>query len=87
MTNVLERFNMSKAKPIGFALPTNCKLNARQCPKGEKDKAEMRRVPYASAVGSLMYAMVCTRPDIAFAVETVSRYMSNPGREHWTAVK
>ena len=47
----------------------------------------MRRVPYASAVGSLMYAMVCTRPDIAFAVGTVSRYMSNPGKEHWAAVK
>ena len=84
---MLEIFNMLEAKPVGSTLPKICKLNARQCPKGEKDKAEMRRVPYASAVGSLMYAMVCTRPDIAFAVETVSRYMSNPGREHWTAVK
>ncbi|GAA0185894.1 hypothetical protein LIER_33182 [Lithospermum erythrorhizon] len=42
---------------------------------------------YASAVGSLMYAMVCTRPDIAHAVGVVSRYMSNPGREHWEVVK
>ena len=47
----------------------------------------MSRVPYASAVGSLMYAMVCTRPDIAHAVGTVSRFLSNPGREHWNAVK
>jgi len=47
----------------------------------------MKRVPYASAVGSLMYAMVCTRPDIAHAVGTVSRFLSNPGREHWNAVK
>nr|GEY78011.1 retrovirus-related Pol polyprotein from transposon TNT 1-94 [Tanacetum cinerariifolium] len=39
------------------------------------------------AVGSLMYAMVCTRPDIAHAVGVVSRFMSNPGREHWEAVK
>ena len=54
-------------------MPAKWKLNARQCPRSnKKDKAEMRRVPYAAAVGSLMYAMVCTRPDIAFAVETVS---------------
>ncbi|KAK9050872.1 hypothetical protein SSX86_030160 [Deinandra increscens subsp. villosa] len=47
----------------------------------------MAKVPYASAVGSLMYAMVCTRPDIAHAVGVVSRFMSNPGRGHWEAVK
>jgi len=47
----------------------------------------MSKVPYASAVGSLMYAMVCTRPDIAHAVGVVSRYMNNPGKEHWMAVK
>ena len=47
----------------------------------------MRRVPYASAVGSLMYAMLCTRPDICYAVGMVSRFQSNPGLDHWIAVK
>ncbi|GKC29552.1 hypothetical protein Tco_1036846, partial [Tanacetum coccineum] len=47
----------------------------------------MDRVPYASAVGSLMYAMVCTRPDLAYAVGVVSRFLSNPGKKHWEAVK
>ena len=47
----------------------------------------MRRIPYASAVGSLMYAMLCTKPDICYAVGVVSRYQSNPGPEHWIAVK
>jgi hypothetical protein len=47
----------------------------------------MSRVPYASAVGSLMYAMVCTRPDIAHVVGVLSRYMSKPGKEHWTTIK
>ena len=47
----------------------------------------MSNVPYSSAVGSLMYAMLCTRPDICFAVGLVSQYQSNPGREHWKAVK
>jgi len=43
----------------------------------------MSRVPYASAVVSLMYAMVCTRPDLAHAVSVVSRFMGEPGKEHW----
>ncbi|PKI57312.1 hypothetical protein CRG98_022311 [Punica granatum] len=47
----------------------------------------MKKVPYASAIGSIMYAMVCTRPDIAHAVGVVSRYMSNPGKQHWEEVK
>jgi len=47
----------------------------------------MSRVPYASAVGSLMYAVVCTRPDIAHVVELLSRIMSKPWKEHWATVK
>jgi len=47
----------------------------------------MSRVPYASAVGSLMYAMVCTRADISHVVGIVSRFLSNSGREHWNALK
>jgi hypothetical protein len=47
----------------------------------------MSRVPYSLAVGSLMYAMVFTRPNIAHAVGVVSRYMNNSGKEHWEAVK
>ena len=46
----------------------------------------MSKVPYVSAVESLMYAMVCIKPDIAYAVEVVSRYMADLGREHWEAV-
>ena len=47
----------------------------------------MSKVPYASAIDSLMYAMVCTGPDIAHAVGVVSRFMSRPGKQHWEAVK
>ena len=47
----------------------------------------MMKVLYASAVGSLMYAMVCTRPDIGYAVGVVSWFMSNPRKEHWNTVK
>ena len=47
----------------------------------------MQDIPYASIVGSLMYAQVCTRPDISFAVGVLGRYQSNPGIEHWKAAK
>ena len=47
----------------------------------------MSKVPYANAVGCLMYLMVCTRPDISHAVSVVSRFMANPSKEHWNAVK
>jgi ATP-binding cassette subfamily B (MDR/TAP) protein 1 len=84
---VLERFNMENAKAVSTPLATRFKLSVQQSPSNEAEKTYMSRVPYASVVGSLMYAMVCTRPDIAHAVGTVSRFLSNPGREHWNAVK
>ncbi|MCO5582805.1 hypothetical protein L7F22_036705 [Adiantum nelumboides] len=52
-----------------------------------KEKGETAKIPYASACGSLMYAMVAMRPDIAHAVGVVSRFMSNPGKKHWDVVK
>ncbi|TYK27801.1 gag/pol protein [Cucumis melo var. makuwa] len=57
------------------------------CVKGSQEVKDMRKISYASAVGSLMYAMLCTRPDICFSVGMISRYQSNPGRDHWTTVK
>ena len=84
---VLERFNMSTCKPVSTPLAGHFKLSSNECPTSKKDKEEMMKIPYASAVGSLMYAMVCTRPDIAHAVGVVSRFLSNPGKEHWNDVK
>ena len=54
VTKILERFNMLEAKLVCSVLLTNCKLNAKQFPRSQKEKAEMRKVPYASAIGSLM---------------------------------
>ena len=47
----------------------------------------MQKIPYASAVGSLMYAQVCTCPDIAYIVGVLGRYLINPGMDHWKAAK
>jgi hypothetical protein len=84
---VLERFRMQNVKPVSTPLASHFKLTKEMCPKTQEEIEYMSRVPYSSAVGSLMYAMVCTRPDIAHAVGVVSRYMNNQGKEHWEAVK
>eukprot|EP00253_Pinus_taeda_P036112 PITA_36112 len=79
-------------QPKGFAVKGNkelvcVRLSVEQCSKTQEEEEDMSRVPYASAVGSLMYAMVYTRPDIAHVVGVLSRFMSKPGKEHWIAVK
>ncbi|GJU09235.1 hypothetical protein Tco_1125665 [Tanacetum coccineum] len=78
---------MQDCKPISTPFPTNVKLSFKMSPSSKKERMEMSRVPYASAVGSLMFVMICTRPDIAHAVGVASQYMAELGREHWEAVK
>ena len=63
------------------------KLGKSQCPSNDFERKSMENIPYANAVGSLMYAQVCTRPDIAFIVGVLGRYLSNPGQAHWVAAK
>eukprot|EP00253_Pinus_taeda_P031115 PITA_31115 len=78
---------MHNAKPVSTAFASHFKLSKEMWPKTHEDMDYMSKVPYASAVGSLMYAMVCTRSDIAHVVGVVSRFMNNPGKEHWMVVK
>ncbi|KAM1105537.1 hypothetical protein ACFX13_002546 [Malus domestica] len=63
------------------------KLSALLSPKNNKEKLQMKNIPYSNLVGGLMYIMVCSRLDIAHVVGLVSRYMHNPGNEHWQAAK
>jgi len=84
---ILARFSMQDSKKGFLPFRYGVKLSKDQCPKTPEEKAEMQKIPYASAVGSLMYAMQCTRPDICFAVGMMGRFQSNPGPAHWTAVK
>ena len=82
MKKVLNRFNLNKAKPVSTPLGSHFKLSKEQSPKTEEEMDYMSKVSYASTIGSLMYAMVCTRPNIAHAVGVVSRFMSRPGKQH-----
>ncbi|GMP46978.1 hypothetical protein CsSME_00014930 [Camellia sinensis var. sinensis] len=78
---VLKRFSMDGAKPESTPLASHFRLTKEQSPKTEEEQAYMEHVPYALAIDSIMYAMVCTRPDIAHAVGVVSRYMNSIGRQ------
>ena len=75
---VLQRFSMENAKAVSTPLPGHLKWTTERCPTTHDEEDTMSKVPYASTVGSLMYAM----PDIAHAVGVVSRYMSHLGIEH-----
>ena len=62
-------------------------LSKTRCASSPDEQERMSRVPYTLAIGSIMYAMLCTRPDILYALSVTSRYQSNPGDGHWVAVK
>ncbi|KAG8490704.1 hypothetical protein CXB51_013774 [Gossypium anomalum] len=69
------RFNMQSAKPVSTPLATYFRLSSALSPQSDDEIEYMSHVPYSSAVGSLMYAMVYSRPDLSYAVSAVSRYM------------
>ena len=84
---VLAHFSMQNFKKGYLPFRHGITLSIDQYPKTPEKIESMKTVPYASAVGSLMYAMLCTRLDIRFTVGMVNRYQSNAGQEHETAVK
>ena len=84
---ILVRFGMQNFKKGSLPFRHGIHLSREQSSKTPQAVEEMRHIPYASTVGSLMYAMLCTRPDIRFAVGVVSRFQPNPGLDHWAAVK
>ena len=72
---------------VSSLLAGHFKLSIRHNLSIDKEKKDIRSVLHALAVGSLMYAMVCIRPDIAYVVGVVSRFLSNPGRQQWERIK
>ena len=80
---VLHRFNILNAKLVTTLLAAHFKLSSALCPQSDDEVDYMSRVPYSSVVGSLMYALVYSRPDLASAV---SKYIEKLGNEHWKSV-
>ncbi|RDY03184.1 hypothetical protein CR513_13258, partial [Mucuna pruriens] len=87
ISKVLERFDKKDSKPGDTLIAKRDKFSLNQCPNNDLERNEMQKIPYASVVGSLMYAQVCTRPDITFVVGVLGRYLSDLEMQHWKAVK
>lgn len=83
----LETFKMSDCKAQGSPLAAGAIYTIDQCPTTNKEQQEMRHVPYAEAIGQLLWIMRGTRPDIAQAVGVLCRFTSNPGPPMWEGVK
>ena len=73
---------MDQSKKGFLPVLQGTRLSTAQCLTTIEDREKMSVVPYASAIGSIMYAMLCTRPDVKLAVSLIGRYQSNPGMEH-----
>ncbi|KAA0064270.1 gag/pol protein [Cucumis melo var. makuwa] len=84
---MLSRYKMHNSKKGLLSYRYGIHLSKEQCSKTPQEVEDMSNIPYASTVGSLMYAMLYTRSDMYYSVGIVSRYKSNPGRDHWTTVK
>jgi hypothetical protein len=85
--DLLERYGFVDCSPVSTPMDPGVRLSTSQSPSTPEDEAFMRTVPYVSAVGALMYLAIVTRPDIAYAVGVLCRFMARPGPEHWKAVK
>jgi len=84
---LLVRFNMKECKTVPTPHQPGHYLSTTMSPSTEEERTDMKTVPYSELVGSLNWLATSTRPDIANAVGTLCRFISNPGRQHWTAAQ
>ncbi|KAL1536502.1 hypothetical protein AAHA92_29144 [Salvia divinorum] len=87
VSRVIERFKMEETKEVGTPMALHFRLSKQQAPESEEEKEEMQLIPYANIVGSIMYVMISTRPDVAQAISVTSRFMADHGKQHWQALK
>jgi len=84
---IVEKYGLTNAKPITTPMEPGIQLSTDQGPSTLNQLSKMRGIPYAQAVGSVLWPAVVSRPDIAFAVGILSQFIQNPGPAHWQALK
>ena len=84
---VLNRFSLKNSMKGYLPIASEVTLSKKDCMATLEEREHMSRVPYASALGSIMYAMTCTRADMVYSLGVVSRYQSDPGEAYWKVVK
>ena len=78
---------MEQSKKEFLPVLQGVKLSKTQSPTTAEDRKRMKVIPYASVIGSIKYAMLCTRPIVYLTMSLARGYNSDPGVDHWTAVK
>ena len=84
---VLKTYGFENARPVKTPMETNTTCQFSDRPTTDEDVAAMSHVPYRQVVGSLMYLMVGTRPDLATVIRETSQHLTNPGKKHWDVLK
>ena len=84
---VLKRFSMMDSKKGFIPLQQGFVLSKKDCPSTGEQREYMSKIPYALAIGSIMYTMLCTSLDVAHALSMTSRFQQDLGEKHWTAIK
>lgn len=87
LNKVVTKFGMKDSKTVNVPLTAHMNLSKTNSPKSEEEMKEMENIPYANAISSVMFSMITTRPDLAYAISFLSRFMSNPGKPHWAGMK
>jgi hypothetical protein len=87
LEKVLKKFSMDACNLTPARIVKGDKYMSFQSPMNQYEIDQIKSVPYALAVGRLMYAQVCTRPDLAFMSGMLDRYKKNPGVSHWNGIK
>ena len=85
--SITKRLDLLEAHPVTTPLDPHIILSKDLGPTSEEEKLRMKKIPYLTAIGSIMYAATATRPDIAFAVQHLAQFNNNPGNAHWTAAQ
>ena len=84
---VLNRFSVQNSKRGFLPMCHGIILSKTQCPTMQDERDCMSKIPYASSIGSIMYAMLCSQSDVSYALSMTSIYQLDPSESHWTAVK
>jgi hypothetical protein len=87
LENVLKKFSMHACNHMHAPIVKDDKYGCFQSPRNQYEIDQMKSVSYTLAVRSLMYAQVCTRPDLAFVTGMLGRYQKSPGISHWNKIK
>ena len=85
--DMLVKYKLENCKTVDTPMSSRVRLTKAMSPTTSQGSVDMEKYPYREAVGSLLWIANGTRPDIAFSVSQVAKFMSNPGMEHWEAVK